>query len=83
MEYHHPVFNRITFNPDLCFGKPCIRGMRMPVSSILSYMSSGMTMDDIIQEWPMLEHDDIQQALAFAAQAMEERILPLEQTDTS
>lgn len=78
MEYQHPTLTRITFNPDMCSGKPCIRGLRFPVASILAYLSSGMTNDDIIQEWPLIEQEDIQQALAFASQAMEEQILPIE-----
>jgi len=80
MEIRHYRFNRITFDPNKCFGKPCIRGLRMPVASILSYLSSGMTVDDILKEWPELEREDIYQALGYAASAMEERIVPLEET---
>ncbi|MBN1102350.1 MAG: DUF433 domain-containing protein [Deltaproteobacteria bacterium] len=79
MEIRHYKFDRITIDPDKCFGKPCIRGLRMPVSSILSYLSSGMTMDQILEEWPELEREDIHQALAYAASAMEERIIPLQE----
>ena len=79
MEIHHYKFHRITLNPDRCFGKPCIRGLRMPVASILSYLSSGMTVEEILQEWPELEREDIYQALGYAAWAMEERIVPLEE----
>ena len=78
MEIRHYKFDRITLDPDKCFGKPCIRGLRMPVASILSYLSSGMTMDEILKEWPDLEPEDIYQALGYAAWAMEERIVPLE-----
>ena len=78
MEIRHYKFDRITLDPDKCFGKPCIRGLRMPVASILSYLSSGMTMDEILKEWPDLEPEDIYQALGYAALAMEERIVPLE-----
>jgi len=78
MEIHHYRFNRITLDPDKCFGKPCIRGLRMPVASILSYLSSGMTVDEILKEWPELEREDIYQALGYAAWAMEERVVPLE-----
>jgi len=76
MEIQHYRFNRITMNPEICFGKPCIRGIRIPVSSILSHLSSGMTMEEILTEWPCLEREDIQQALGYAAWAMEERIVP-------
>ncbi|NOZ56419.1 MAG: DUF433 domain-containing protein [Calditrichaeota bacterium] len=75
MELRHPKFNRITVDPEKCFGKPCIRGMRIPVSSILAYLSSGMTIEDILREWPELEKEDIYQALAYAAWATEERVM--------
>ena len=78
MEIRHYRFNRIRLDPDKCFGKPCIRGLRMPVASILSYLSSGMTMDEVLKEWPELEREDIYQALGYASWAMEERIVPLE-----
>ena len=83
MEIHHYRFNRITLNPDKCFGKPCIRGLRMPVTSILSYLSSGMTIDEILKEWPELELEDIYQALGYAALTMEERTVPLEAASSS
>ena len=79
MEIQHHKFRRITLNPDRCCGKPCIRGLRMPVASILSFLSSGMTVEEILQEWPELEREDIYQALGYAAWAMEERIVPLEE----
>lgn len=79
MELRHYKFNRITLDPDKCFGKPCIRGLRMPVASILSYLSSGMTIDEILKEWPELEQEDIYQALGYASWAMEEKVVPLEE----
>ncbi len=78
-EICHYKFSRITLDPNKCFGKPCIRGLRIPVASILSYMSSGMTIDEILQEWPELEREDIFQALGYAAWVMEERIIPLKE----
>jgi len=50
----------------------------MPVASVLSYLSSGMSIDEILKEWPELEREDIYQALGYAALTMEERIVPLE-----
>jgi uncharacterized protein (DUF433 family) len=79
MELRHYKFNRITLDPDKCFGKPCIRGLRMPVASILSYLSSGMTIEEILKEWPELEREDIYQALGYASWAMEEKVVPLEE----
>lgn len=83
MEIRHYKFNRITINPNKCFGKPCIRDLRMPVASILCHLSSGMTVDDILQEWSELEQEDIYQALGYAADVMEERIIPQEEVSVS
>jgi uncharacterized protein (DUF433 family) len=77
MTIHHFQFPRITMDPDVCFGKPCIRGMRLPVASILSYLSGGMTTDEILKDWPELEAEDLTEALAFAATALEDSFLPL------
>ncbi len=82
MEVHHYKFSRITLDPGKCFGKPCIRGLRIPVASILSYLSSGMSVDEILTEWPELEREDILQALGYAALSMEERIVPAEKAAT-
>ncbi len=79
MELRHYKFQRITIDPEKCLGKPCIRGLRIPVSSILSYLSAGMTVDEILAEFPELELEDIYEALGFAAEAMEERFIPLEE----
>lgn len=77
MEIKHYKFERITLDPYKCFGKPCIRSMRMPVASILSYLSSAMTIEEILNEWPELEREDIYQALGYASWAMEERVVSL------
>jgi uncharacterized protein (DUF433 family) len=79
MEIRHHQFERITMDPEKCFGKPCVRGLRMPVASILAYLSGGMSIDKILKEWPLLEREDIYQALGFAAALMEEQIIPIEQ----
>jgi len=79
MELNHYKYDRITIDPNKCFGKPCIRDLRMPVTSLLSYLASGMTVEDILEEWPELELEDIYQALGYAAWAMTERVLPLEE----
>lgn len=82
MEIRHYRFDRITMDPEKCFGKPCIRGLRIPVASILAHLSSGMTAEEILAEWPELEREDISQALAYAACAMEERVLPATEVRT-
>ncbi|RIK77650.1 hypothetical protein DCC62_09075 [candidate division KSB1 bacterium] len=57
---------RITIDPDICHGKPCIRGLRYPVEMILELLSSGMTTDEILTDYEDLERDDIRAALVFA-----------------
>ena len=78
MEIRHYQFDRITMDPEKCFGKPCVRGLRMPVASILAYLSGGMGIDEMLREWPELDREDIYQALGFAAALMEEKVVPLE-----
>ena len=60
------LLQRITLNPEICHGKPCIRGLRYPVEFILELLSSGMTNDDILEDYEDLEPADILAALAFA-----------------
>jgi uncharacterized protein (DUF433 family) len=65
--------DRITIDPDICNGKPVIRGMRITVESILDYLSAGDTPETILREYPMLEREDIAACLAFAAGLMRHR----------
>ena len=67
--------NRITINPDICHGKPCVRGLRYPVENILEWLAGGMTVDDILTDYEDLEREDIYAALAFAARLMHVRRL--------
>ena len=62
-----PQLDRITINPEICHGKPTIRGLRYPVETILELLSSGMTIEDILADYEDLERDDILAVLAFAA----------------
>ena len=57
-------------DPNICFGKPCIRGMRYPVELILDLLASGMTSDEILADYPSLEIEDITACLLFAAEFM-------------
>lgn len=60
---------RITTDPEICHGKPVIRGLRYPVENLLDLLASGMTIEDIIEDHPDLERDDLLAALEFAALA--------------
>ena len=57
----------ITINPDICHGKPCIRGLRYPVESVLEWLASGMTVDDILSDCEDLNREDILAVLSYAA----------------
>jgi uncharacterized protein (DUF433 family) len=61
------LLKRITHNPDVCHGKPCVRGLRYPVEFILELLSSGMTIEEILADYDDLESDDILAVLLFAA----------------
>jgi uncharacterized protein (DUF433 family) len=78
MELQHPKYSRITINPEVCSGKPCIRGMRFPVATLLGYLAAGMSEEQLLQEFPFLEHEDVLQAIAFAAASMDNTYLPFE-----
>jgi uncharacterized protein (DUF433 family) len=64
--YAKLITERITVDPEICHGKPCIRGLRYPVEMILELLSSGMTTDEILTDYEDLEREDIFAALAFA-----------------
>ena len=66
--------SRITIDPEVRFGKPCVRGTRLTVGDVLSYLASGMTEGEILADFPQLTRDDIRACLAFAADR-ERRIL--------
>jgi len=59
------VFTRITIDPAICTGKPCIRGLRFPVARLLGLMAAGETRDTILKTYPYLESDDIDEALRY------------------
>jgi uncharacterized protein (DUF433 family) len=67
-------FDRITADPNVLGGKPCIRGLRISVALVVNLVANGMTTGDIIREYPDLDEDDIRQALRYAAWASEDII---------
>ena len=67
-----PYLDRITQDPSVLGGKPCIRGLRVSVGTIVGLLASGHSHEDILKEYPYLEKDDIQAALAYAAWRSEE-----------
>jgi uncharacterized protein (DUF433 family) len=74
-----PLLARITIDPSICHGTPCIRGLRYPVEMLLELLSSGMSPDEILADYEDLESDDLLAALAFAARLVRtRRLLPAE-----
>lgn len=71
--------DRITVDPDVLGGKPCIRGLRISVALILNLLANGMSPEEILQAYPYLELEDIRQALRYAAWLAEERVLTLQE----
>jgi uncharacterized protein (DUF433 family) len=73
-----PLLSRITIDPAVCHGKPCIRGLRYPVETLLELLSSGMTTEEILADYEDLESEDLRAALAYAVRlARTRRIHPV------
>lgn len=71
------AFSRITVNPNQMGGTPCLRGLRIPVATVVAMVADGMSTDEIVQAYPDLNAEDVREALHFAAEALRERQLPL------
>jgi uncharacterized protein (DUF433 family) len=71
------TLDRITVDPRKVGGVPCIRGLRLPVATVVAMVADGMSDDEILHDFPDLQREDIREALQFAARAVEERELPL------
>jgi uncharacterized protein (DUF433 family) len=69
------LLSRITIDPVVCHGKPCVRGLRYPVETLLELLSSGMTTEEILADYEDLERDDLLAVLAFAARLAHSRRL--------
>jgi uncharacterized protein (DUF433 family) len=74
------TYERITTNPDVMGGVPCIRGLRFPVATVVAMVADGLTADEILAEHPDLTREDIHESLLYAAEAVRERELPLRHT---
>ena len=72
------MFDRVTFDSKIMGGRACIRGMRMPVSIIVKQIAHGASFDEILDGYPDLEREDIQQAIEYAAWLTEEEVYPME-----
>lgn len=72
------LLKRISIDPNVCFGKPCIRGTRIWVSLIVDNLAEGISETEILAAYPQLRPEDIRAALAYAAEMTRERVIPVE-----
>lgn len=73
----NPLLERITIDPTICFGKPTIRGTRIWVSLILDFLADGMSLEEILAEYPPLAAEDVRAAIAYGAEMSRERYIEL------
>jgi uncharacterized protein (DUF433 family) len=71
------LLQRISVDPNICFGKPCIRGTRIWVSLILDFLAAGMRMEEILEEYPQLTTQDVLAAIAYGAEMSRERYVEI------
>jgi uncharacterized protein (DUF433 family) len=77
------TFERITIDPQICTGKPCIRGLRFPVARLLGLLAAGESRDKILSDYPYLEPADIEEALRYAAFLAEDETIELSSLATA
>ncbi len=73
----HPLLNRIAIDPNVCFGKPCVRGTRIWVSLLLDVLASGASIEELLEQYPQLQRDDVLAAIAYGAEMSRERFVDL------
>jgi uncharacterized protein (DUF433 family) len=73
----NPLLERISVDPNICFGKPCIRGTRIWVSLVLDFLANGMAVSEILEEYPQLSEADVRAALAYGAEMSRERYVEI------
>ena len=73
----NPLLQRISIDPAVCGGKPCIKGTRIWVSLILDFLADGMSEAELLAEYPQLAHEDVLAAIAYGAEAAREQVIPV------
>jgi len=73
----NPLLERIVIDPEVCGGKPCIKGTRIWVSLVLDFLADGVHEEDLLADYPQLAHEDILAAIAYGAEAARERVVPV------
>jgi len=76
----NPLLQRISIDPQVCFGKPCIKSTRIWVSLLLDHLAAGTAVEDLLSEYPGLTREDVLAAIAYGAEVSRERIIPVPST---
>jgi uncharacterized protein (DUF433 family) len=71
------LLDRISIDPDICGGRPCIKGTRVWVALVLDFLADGMSEAELLTEYPQLTHEDVMAAIAYGAEMSRERVLPI------
>lgn len=79
---YHGLYERISIDPKICHGQACIKGTRIPVHQIVRMLANGDSIEDLLQEYPSLEREDILAALQYVADLAEEDVISLEPVET-
>ncbi|HFA51326.1 MAG TPA: DUF433 domain-containing protein [Bacteroidetes bacterium] len=74
----NPLLDRISVNPNICFGKPCIKGTRIWVALVLDFLASGTSVEEVLKNYPQLKKEDIYACLAYGATMSRENIVELQ-----
>lgn len=77
MKKKEELLRRVSINPNICHGRPCIKGTRIMVSIILDNLTAGVSREEILKSYPTLQPEDIDAALAYASEVVRERIIPI------
>jgi len=72
---HETLLDRISSDPNICFGKPCVRGHRIWVSLVLDVLADGLSIADVLEQYPQLVEDDVRACIAYAAEMTRERVV--------
>jgi uncharacterized protein (DUF433 family) len=79
----NPLLQRISIDPQVCFGKPCIKGTRIWVSLVLDQLASGTTIEEVLKNYPQLAREDVLAAIAYGAEVSREQIIPVPPTQAA
>jgi uncharacterized protein (DUF433 family) len=77
------LLDRISIDPNICFGKPCVKGTRIWVSLVLDFLANGMSIKEIIEEYPQLQDEDIRACIAYGSEMSRERFVEIKMRESA